>query len=165
MRIRDPQWKKFGIRDPRWKKFGIRDKHPGCATLISSNTVGSPSPRVRVRAMPHHLQEPGLPQGALPEARRQAFRLRPLRQGVPQPQEPPHAQEGPPPARGEVSILILLCLRKEQIFHFSVSFLCLSIPQCCGLGSGGSVINWPPGIGILNSVITESGNLRTSKQK
>ncbi len=57
--------------------------------------------------MPHHLQEPGLPQGALTQACRQAFRLRPLRQGVPQPQEPPHAQEGSPPARGEVSILIL----------------------------------------------------------
>jgi hypothetical protein len=95
MRIRDPQWKKIQIRDPRWKKS---------ATLISSNTAGSPAPRVRVRAMPHHLQEPGLPQGALTQARRQAFRLRPLRQGVPQPQEPPYAQEGPPPARGEVRI-------------------------------------------------------------
>jgi hypothetical protein len=93
--------KKFrsGIRDPRWKKS---------ATLISSYVVGSSAPRVRVRAVPHHLQEPGLPQGALTQARRQAFRLRPLRQGVPQPQEPPHAQEGSPPARGEVSILILI---------------------------------------------------------
>jgi hypothetical protein len=72
--------------------------------------------------MPDHLQEPGLPQGALTQARRQAFRLRPLRQGVPQPQEPPHAQEGSPPARGEVSILDPFCDKKGQIFHFSVSF-------------------------------------------
>ncbi len=110
MRIRDPQWKKnsdpgSGIRDPRWKKS---------ATLISSNNAGSPAPRVRVRAMPHHLQEPGLPQGALTQARRQAFRLRPLRQGVPQPQESPDAQEGSPPARGEVSILFL----REQYRNF-----------------------------------------------
>jgi hypothetical protein len=131
MRIRDPQWKKFRIRDPRWKKFGIRDKHSGCATLISSNTVGSPAPRVRVRAMPHDLQEPGLPQGALTQARRQAFRLRPLRQGVPQPQEPPHAQEGSPPARGEVSILILLCLKEDRYFLFLSVFLCVSLPQWC----------------------------------